>query len=119
MSDDITKLRADYKEMTGKNAFNGWGAEELQKRIDAALGGDGEAGAIDGSNAHGIGPDTDGGPNPEYAPSIAPERLITVRIVRDIWDGDGNRHRKGTIVDVDVDTALSGVESGAMERVKG
>lgn len=37
MSDDIAKLRADYKAATGKNAFNGWDAAELTKRIaDAA-----------------------------------------------------------------------------------
>lgn len=36
-NDDLTKLRADYQEVVGKRAYHGWDAEELQKRIDAAL----------------------------------------------------------------------------------
>ncbi|TDR90301.1 hypothetical protein [Enterovirga rhinocerotis] len=35
---DVETLRAAYKEATGKNAFNGWDAAELQKRIDEAAG---------------------------------------------------------------------------------
>jgi len=31
---DIKKLREEYKEVIGKNPFNGWKEEELQKRID-------------------------------------------------------------------------------------
>lgn len=46
------------------------------------------------------------------------ERLIPVRIERDFWDADGNRHRKGTVVEVPVDAALDGVETGALSRVK-
>lgn len=33
----LAKLRADYTELTGKKPFGGWGAAELQKRIDAKL----------------------------------------------------------------------------------
>ncbi|HWK65393.1 MAG TPA: hypothetical protein VNS34_10655 [Rhizobiaceae bacterium] len=36
-ADDLARLRADYTEVTGKKPFMGWDAEELQKRIDAAL----------------------------------------------------------------------------------
>ncbi len=36
-NDDLVKLRADYQEVVGKRAYHGWDAEELQKRIDAAL----------------------------------------------------------------------------------
>jgi hypothetical protein len=45
MSDDLDALRAKYKEALGKNAFNGWDAAELQKRIDDhnAAGNDGAA----------------------------------------------------------------------------
>lgn len=46
------------------------------------------------------------------------ERLIPVRIERDFWDAEGKRHRKGTVVEVPVDAALEGVESGALSRVK-
>ena len=35
----LTKLRKDYAELTGKKPFGGWGAEELQKRIDTVLAG--------------------------------------------------------------------------------
>lgn len=34
----LAKLRKDYSELTGKKPFGGWDAEELQKRIDGALG---------------------------------------------------------------------------------
>lgn len=46
------------------------------------------------------------------------EKLIPVRINRDFWSEDGKRHRKGTVVEVPVDAALDGVESGALSRVK-
>lgn len=36
---DIAKLRADYFDIVGKKPFNGWKADELQKRIDQALAG--------------------------------------------------------------------------------
>ncbi|MCC5777856.1 hypothetical protein H7H48_02240 [Nitratireductor sp. B36] len=36
-TDDLAKLRAEYQELVGKRAYHGWDAEELQKRIDAAL----------------------------------------------------------------------------------
>lgn len=48
----------------------------------------------------------------------AKEKLIAVRIERDFWNEDGTRHRKGTVVEVPVETALDGVESGALSRVK-
>jgi len=33
--DDITALRAEYKELAGKGFFPGWDAAELHRRIDA------------------------------------------------------------------------------------
>lgn len=33
----MAKLRADYTEVLGKKPYNGWGAAELQRRIDEAL----------------------------------------------------------------------------------
>ena len=48
----------------------------------------------------------------------AKEKLIPVRINRDFWDADGTRHRKGTVVEVPVEAALDGVETGALSRVK-
>ena len=48
----------------------------------------------------------------------AKEKLIPVQILRDVWDADGNRHRKGQIIEVPVEAALDGVESGALSRVK-
>lgn len=35
--DEIARLRAEYQGLLGKRPFPGWGAEELQKRIDEAL----------------------------------------------------------------------------------
>lgn len=36
-SDDLSKLRAEYKDLVGKRPFHKWDAAELQKRIDEAL----------------------------------------------------------------------------------
>lgn len=52
---------------------------------------------------------------------MSKEKLIPVRVLRDYWIGEpGNaeRIRKGTIVDVPIETALDGVETGVLERVK-
>lgn len=46
------------------------------------------------------------------------DKLVRVRIERDFWDADGTRHRAGTEVDVPVEAALDGVETGALSRVK-
>ena len=46
------------------------------------------------------------------------EKLIKVRIMRDFWDKDGERHRAGAVVEIPVEAALDGVESGALSRVK-
>lgn len=40
---DLKELRAQYKEVVGKNAFTGWDAAELQKRIDDHMAGGAEA----------------------------------------------------------------------------
>lgn len=36
--DDLADLRAQYQEIIGKRPYHGWDAEELQRRIDEALG---------------------------------------------------------------------------------
>jgi hypothetical protein len=54
----------------------------------------------------------------EKKPETKGEKLIPVRINRDFWDKDGNRHRKGKIIDVPIEAALEGVETGALSRVK-
>jgi len=50
------------------------------------------------------------------------EKLVKVRINRDFGakadNGDVVRHRKGTEIDVPVEAALDGIESGALSRVK-
>lgn len=45
--------------------------------------------------------------------------LIAVRVLRDFWDDKGERHAKGSIVEVPVEAALDGVEAGKLSRVKG
>jgi len=48
-------------------------------------------------------------------------KLVTVRVMRDYWvgkPGEAERIRKGTVVDVPIETALDGIESGVLERVK-
>lgn len=51
-------------------------------------------------------------------PSQGKEKLIPVTILRDFWDAEGKRHHKGKVVEVPVEAALDGVESGALSRVK-
>jgi hypothetical protein len=48
----------------------------------------------------------------------AKEKTIKVRVLRDFWPKENERVRKGTEVDVSVEEALDGIESGAFERVK-
>jgi|SRR5690606_2434911 len=108
---DINKLRDDYKEVTGKNAFNGWSAEELQAKIDDALA---------GPSAPKEGATQEKAPaaKPKSEPKSA-RQTVAVVIKRCIWDGDGNRHRKGTIVDMPIEEAMDAIEAGSVSRVKG
>ncbi len=46
------------------------------------------------------------------------EKLVLVRIERDYWDDEGTRHRAGTQVEVPVEAAMDGIETGALSRVK-
>lgn len=48
-----------------------------------------------------------------------PQHFVSMRVLRDFWDVDGTRIRKGSVVDVPVETALDGVENGSLSRVKG
>lgn len=66
-----------------------WSDERLQEEIDKALG----------------------------ASSASPA-TVAVKIKRDTWDGDGNRHRKGTIVDMPLEDAMDAIEAGTVSRVK-
>src|SRR5690554_5773884 len=77
-----------------------WGDERIQSEIDKALGNDPLDHDGDGKK---------GGAAPA---------LIPVAVRRDFWDENGDRHRKGTVVDVSVEAALDGVESGALSRVR-
>ena len=43
---------------------------------------------------------------------------IKIEVLRDYWDADGNRHRKGGVEEVSVDAALDGIEAGMMKRHK-
>lgn len=40
------------------------------------------------------------------------------RINRDFWDENGERYRKGQIIEMTADEAQDGLESGAISRVK-
>jgi len=48
-------------------------------------------------------------------------KLVTCEVLRDYWptDNQNDRVRKGKIVEVPVEAALDGVESGALKRIKG
>lgn len=85
-----------------------WGDERLQKEIDDVLSGASAPEPFGGKGDH----DGDG------KPGGAAPALIAVNVLRDVWDGEGNRHRKGTIVEVPVEDAMDGVESGFYSRVR-
>ena len=46
------------------------------------------------------------------------EKLIKVKILRDFWDKDGERHRSGKVVEIPMESALDGIEAGTLARVK-
>lgn len=58
----------------------------------------------------------------EPAPAPAPVPLVQVVINRDFWKADDSgeiiRYRAGTVVEVPVDAALEGIETGALGRIK-
>lgn len=90
MSEDLKK----QAEELGIKIDGRWNDERIQQEIDKALGASAE-------------------------PEKAAVQTVAVMIKRDIWDGDGNRHRKGTIVDMPMDEAMDAVEAGSVSRVKG
>ena len=46
------------------------------------------------------------------------EKMVKCRIERDYWDADGVRHVAGTQVELPVEAAMDGMETGALTRVK-
>lgn len=44
--------------------------------------------------------------------------LVAVTVKRDFWDASGERHRKGTVVEVTTEAAMDGIEAGALSRVR-
>lgn len=66
-----------------------WSDERLQQEIDASL-----------------------------ATPAKAENTVAVMIKRDIWDAEGERHRKGSIIEMTVNEAMDAVEAGSVTRVK-
>lgn len=79
-----------------------WGDERIQTEIDKALGNEPDPLDHDANGRKG---------------GAAPH-LVAVSVRRDFWDETGERHRKGTVVEVSVEAALDGVEVGALSRVR-
>lgn len=75
-----------------------WGEQRLQSEIDRAL----------------------GAPVEPVAEPARAEVVITVRVNRDFWvsAGEAGRIRKGQVIDLPLERALDGIESGAVSRVK-
>jgi hypothetical protein len=88
--DDLKKQAAEL----GISVDNRWGEERLQQEIDKALG------------------------EPKRGDKKPAANLIPMRVNRDVWDADGNRHRKGSVIELPVDEAMDGIEAGALSRVK-
>lgn len=91
--DNLERLRAEYSELTGKRFYHGWDEDELQRKIDESL----------------------ERPSEKIEP---PTQKLTVKINRDYWDENGERHCSGDVVDLPLEQAIDGIESGALSRVK-
>jgi hypothetical protein len=50
-------------------------------------------------------------------PAERPAGTIRVRVIRDFWVGE-DRTYSGTILDMEVMSAIDGIETGALSRVK-
>lgn len=98
--DDLKK----QAEELGIEVDGRWGEDRLKQEIDAALAGPAAPTEQDAAKPNSV---------------SAKPYTVSVKVLRDFWDENGNRVGKGTIVDVSVDAALDGVESGALARVKG
>lgn len=48
----------------------------------------------------------------------AAETMVAMRVVRDFWDGAGERVNAGAIVEVPLMAALRGVKSGALDIIE-
>lgn len=86
--------------------------DELDLR-DGIINGDwrGQAEKLTGGSARG-----DEAPAP--TPNPEKPQTVPVRINRDFWDTDGVRQRKGSVIEVSIEEAFAGLESGALSRVK-
>lgn len=63
--------------------------------------------------------DPDGKPaSNDVPPKAAKGQTVPVRINRDFWDTEGVRQRKGSVIEVSIEEAFAGLESGALSRVK-
>lgn len=47
-----------------------------------------------------------------------PQKKIPCKVLRDFWPKENQRIRKGAIVEVDPEAAMTGMEKGVLERVK-
>jgi len=47
-----------------------------------------------------------------------PDGTLMCEILRDFWDDEGKRHRAGKEVELPVEAAIEGIESGALKRIK-
>ena len=52
----------------------------------------------------------------EPEPQPKPEPGLDVEILRDVWDADGVRQRRGSVVAVSTETALEWLEKGLAKR---
>lgn len=59
-----------------------------------------------------------GGDDSKPAKASKSTQTVPVRIKRDIWDAEGERHRKGTVIELPVEAAMDAIEAGAVSRVK-
>ena len=46
------------------------------------------------------------------------EKMVDCVVLRDYWDADDNRVTAGTVISLEIEQAMDGVESGALSRYK-
>lgn len=104
----MSDIKAKAEEL-GIKIDGRWSDERIQQEIDKSLASSPQP--FGGKGDH----DGDGKPGGD----IRASKMVAVRIKRDIWDAEGERHPAGTVIDMTAEEAMDAIEAGTVSRVKG
>src|SRR5690606_30868646 len=104
---DLLAQAAELNIEVTDNATN----DALKAAIDEVL-------AEDADKRDPLDHDGDGKKGGSKAAKKSGPKTYAYRINRDFWDEEGERFRKGTVIEMTADDAQDGLESGAVSRVK-